>query len=101
MLIERITVSRVTVHNSLFQQHQVHQPANTQSHSIETAALIVDNNVVSATDSGFVSALVLLDLSAAFDRWIIAYYCMCSRLDSVLLTVYMGGFTHTFPGGHK
>ena len=36
-------------------------------HSTETAVIIVHNNNVRATDSGQVSALLLIDLSAALD----------------------------------
>ena len=36
-------------------------------HSTETATLSVHNDLVRATDNGQVTALVLLDLSAAFD----------------------------------
>ena len=43
------------------------QSAYRQHHSTETAVTIVHNDVVRSTDAGFVSALVLLDLSAAFD----------------------------------
>jgi len=43
------------------------QSAYRRHHSTETAVIRVHNDILRATDSGFVSALVLLDLSAAFD----------------------------------
>ena len=43
------------------------QSAYRRFHSTETAVAIVHNNIVHATNSDQVSALVLLDLSAAFD----------------------------------
>ena len=36
-------------------------------HSTETAVAIVHNDIVRATDAGQITALLLLDLSAAFD----------------------------------
>ena len=52
---------------SVFQRLLTHQSVYWQFHSTETAVLIVHSDIVRATDSGLVSALVLLDLSAAFD----------------------------------
>ena len=66
-LIERAAASRFTAHASLFQLLPVHQSAYRQFHSTETAVLLVHNDIVRATDSDLVSALVFLDLSAAFD----------------------------------
>ena len=43
------------------------QSAYRQHHLTETPITIVYNDIVRSTDAGFVSALVLLDLSAAFD----------------------------------
>ena len=65
-LIERSAASRFTAHASLFQHLPVHQSAYRQFHFTETA-VIIHNDIVRATDSGLVSALVLLDWSAAFD----------------------------------
>ena len=44
------------------------QSAHTKFHSTETAFLKVDNDIISLnTDNGKVTAVTLLDLSAAFD----------------------------------
>ena len=43
------------------------QSAYRRFHSIETVVDIVHNDIVHATDAGQITALVLLDLSAAFD----------------------------------
>ena len=66
-LIERIAVNRFNVYANSFQLLLVHQSAYRQSHSTETAVTVVHNDMVCATDAGQVSALVLLDLSAASD----------------------------------
>ena len=66
-IIERLVVNRVSDHT---QQHSLLtecQSAYRQYQSTETAIAIVHNDIVCAIDHGFVSALVLLDLSAAFD----------------------------------
>ena len=44
-----------------------HRSAYRQSPSTDTAVVIVHNDIVRATDDGLVSALELLDWSAAFD----------------------------------
>ena len=66
-LIERIAENRFNVHANLFQLLPVHQSAYRQPHSTETAVTVVHNDIVRATDAGKGSALVLPDLSAAFD----------------------------------
>ena len=63
----RIAVNRFNFPANLFQLLPVHQSAYQQSHSTETAVTVVHNDIVCATDAGQVFALVLLDLSAAFD----------------------------------
>ena len=66
-LVERIAASRFNSHAGLFKLLPARQSAYRRFHSTETAVAIVHNNIVRATDSGQVSALVLLYLSAAFD----------------------------------
>ena len=66
-LVERIEASRFNSHAGLFKLLTARQSAYRRFHSTETAVTIVRNNIVRATDSGQVSALVLIDLSAAFD----------------------------------
>ena len=45
----------------------MHQSAYRQRHLTETAIISVHNNIVRVMDAKIVSALVLLDLSSAFD----------------------------------
>ena len=66
-LVERIVVARFAEfveRNHLF---PVHQSAYRRFHSTETAVAKVHNDIVRAIDDGKVTALVLLDLSSAFD----------------------------------
>ena len=51
------------------QQPSTIQPVGTYRHyhSTETAVLAVHNDLVRAADTGHVTALIMLDLSAAFD----------------------------------
>ena len=65
--VERIAASRFNSHAGLFKLLPACQSAYRRFHSTETAVAIVHNNSVRTTDLGQVSALVLLDLSAAFD----------------------------------
>ena len=43
------------------------QSANKAHHGTETALLRVNNDILTALDNGEITALILLDLSAAFD----------------------------------
>ena len=65
--VERLVAARFLRHvdsNSLLPDRQ---SAYRRFHSTETAVTVVHNGLVRAADSGRVSALVLLDLSSAFD----------------------------------
>ena len=65
--LERIVLSRILpfLESNNILDH--HQSAYRTNHSIETALLKVENDILSAMDQGRLVALVLLDLSAAFD----------------------------------
>ena len=66
-LLERIVLSRILpfLQTNNILDHR--QSAYRSNHSIETALLKVENDILSAMDQGRLVALVLLDLSAAFD----------------------------------
>ena len=65
--VERAVAIRFVEHSELHKLLPRHQSAYRSSHSRETAVLAVHNDLVRTIDSGNISALVLLDLSAAFD----------------------------------
>ena len=66
-VVERLAVNRFSDHASQHNLLPECQSAYRRYHSTETAITIVYNDIVRSTDADFVSALVLLDLSAAFD----------------------------------
>lgn len=66
-ILERIARFRILTHMSQFITTEVFQSGFKDHHSTETALLCVSNDLRRSADSGRVSLLVLLDMSAAFD----------------------------------
>jgi hypothetical protein len=66
-ILERIIHTRITVHLQSFPSICPFQSAYRKFHSTETALLRIQNDLLLAIDKRKLSALVLLDLSAAFD----------------------------------
>jgi hypothetical protein len=66
-LLERIVASRLDTHLSEHGLLDTYQSAYRKHHSTETALLKVVNDIIEDLDKGSNVALVLLDLSAAFD----------------------------------
>ena len=66
-LLEKIVLSQLNSHLSSNNLLHPFQSAYRQHHSTETALLHILNHLLLATDSGNISLLTLLDLSAAFD----------------------------------
>ena len=66
-LLEKVVLNQLNLHLSTNNLLNPFQSAYRQSHSTETALLHILNDLLLATDSGKVSLLTLLDLSAAFD----------------------------------
>ena len=66
-LIERVVSCRLTDHLNANKLWDPHQSAYRKYHSCETALVAVVDVAYTAMDSGMVTLLVLLDLSAAFD----------------------------------
>ena len=66
-IIERVVDARISSHTSKHNLLPVFQSAYRPFHSTETAVICVVNSMLMAMDQGHVGALMLLDLSAAFD----------------------------------
>ena len=79
-ILERIIHSRLSSHLSTFPSLAAFQSAYRPFHSTETALLRIQNDLLLAMNEQKVSALVLLDLSAAFDT--IDHEILLSRLTS-------------------
>ena len=80
-LTEKIVLSQLLVHLSANNLMDSFQSAYRSCHSTETALLRILNDLLLATDSGRVSVLALLDLSAAFDT--IDHRILINRLQQV------------------
>ena len=66
-LLEKVVSSQIKNHINKFALDNPYQSAYKAFHSTETALLTVQNKVFEAMEKGEVTALTLLDLSAAFD----------------------------------
>lgn len=83
-ILEKIVAQQVHTHltdNDLLEQFQ---SAYRPYHSTETALIKVTNDLLMAADSGLLSILVLLDLTAAFDT--ISHSILLERLISIGIT---------------
>ena len=65
--IERLVSRRLAQHVKTYNLLDPFQSAYRPHHSVETAMLRVTNDILQAMDKGMLTALILLDLSAAFD----------------------------------
>ena len=66
-IIEKVIANRIRSHLERNNLSNKYQSAYKQFHSTETALLKVENDIILNMDGGRVTALILLDLSAAFD----------------------------------
>ena len=66
-IIEKVVDARLEEHLRENDLHEPLQSAYRKHHSTETALIKIQSDILQALDSGRVAALVLLDLSAAFD----------------------------------
>ena len=79
-VLERIIHSRINNHLQTFNSICPFQSAYRKFHSTETALLRIQNDILLASNQQNVSALILLDLSAAFDT--IDHQILLTRLSS-------------------
>ena len=79
-VLERVLYSRLCSHLNTFPSLSPFQSAYRKFYSTETALIRIHNDLTLAMDQQRVSALVLLDLSAAFDT--IDHNILLSRLNS-------------------
>ena len=80
--IERIVSNRISDHITIFSLSDQYQSAYKQYHATETALLPVNNDILTSLDNGKITALILLDLSAAFDT--VDHSILISRLHDFL-----------------
>lgn len=66
-ILERLVKTRILDHMSKFVHSEVFQSGFKEFHSTETALLYVTNELRLSADAGYVTLLILLDMSAAFD----------------------------------
>ena len=66
-ILEKVVASRLNSHINSSHTSIDYQSAYRKFHSTETALLEIHNDILSSMDDGRVTALTLLDLSAAFD----------------------------------
>ena len=66
-MVERVVAVRLLKHVDSYNLLPERQSAYRRFHSTETAIAVVHNDLVRAADADHVTALVLLDLSSAFD----------------------------------
>ena len=100
-ILERIIHNRLLNHLATFPSLSPFQSAYRKFHSVETALLRIQNDLLLAMERRQVTALVLLDLSAAFDT--IDHHILLTRLSSTfgitgpaldLLTSYLKDRNH-------
>ncbi len=78
-MLEKVVAHRIQSHIALANTSNPFQSTYKKFHSTETALLRIQNDVLVAMDKGKVTALTLLDLSAAFDT--IDHSLLLNRLE--------------------
>ena len=101
-VLERALQKRLLAHLSSFPSISLFQSAYRKFHSVETTLLKIHNDLLLSLENKKVSALVLLDMSAAFDT--VDHSLLLSRLSGYfgisgnalsLLSSYLASCTHS------
>jgi len=79
-LLEKLVLKQLNTHLSTHSLLHPFQSAYRQNHSTETALLHILNSILNSSDSGNITLLTLLDLSAAFDT--IDHSILLNRLET-------------------
>src|SRR6218665_4152170 len=66
-VVKRMVDSRLIAYTDRYALTPIYQSAYRHNHSTETALVRLNNDMIHVVDRGEVGALVLLDISAAFD----------------------------------
>ena len=66
-VLEKVVMNQLNTHINSSNASNQYQSAYRKFHSTETALLKIHNNMLASVDAGKVTALTLLDFSAAFD----------------------------------
>lgn len=96
-ILEKIVASQLhshLTHNSLYEPFQ---SGFRPRHSTETALIKITNDLLTAADSGSLSILILLDLTAAFDT--ISHPVLLTRLSSIGITHIPLSWFHSYLSG--
>ena len=78
-VLEKVVVNQLNTHINSSNASDQYQSAYRKFHSTETTLLKIHSDILESMDAGTVTALTLLDFSAAFD--IIDHTILLSRLD--------------------
>ena len=66
-ILEKVVANRLEAHMNNNSLYDPLQSAYRKYHSTETAMIIVHHDITTMLDNGSITALIMLDLSAAFD----------------------------------
>ena len=94
-ILERLALARLFPHISIFPSFCPLQSAYRKFHSTETALLKLTNDIMETIDSGKITILTALDMSAAFDT--LDHATLLHRLEHTfgLSGFFLSGFTPT------